>query len=388
MKPTVRLPGRLPEIRQATASECGLACLAMIACAYGRHTDLSSLRREYPVSLHGATLATVMEVGLQLGLVGRPLRLELAHLRSLRLPAILHWDMNHFVVLRQASRSGVIIHDPAFGARRYSNTEVAKHFTGVALELTPDVGFQPQKAAPKLSLFDFLGRMSGLLPVLVQTLVLSAILQLYLLASPFYMQIVVDNAIAKDDRQLLLVLALGFSLFLLINTCANLIRAKLLAHAQSALAFQMGAGLFRHLLRLPLAYFEKRHVGDLVSRFTSTEPVRALLAEGLVTAIIDGAMASLTAIMMFVYRPSLGLVALAALAVYLLIRIAFFRLVRRRSLELIEAKGRESTIFIETMRAVQSIKIFTREAERGAVWMNRYAEVVRAEAVTAGGARE
>ena len=83
-----------------------------------------------------------------------------------------------------------------------------------------------------------------------------------------------------------------FRLFLLINTGANLIRAKLLAHAQSALAFQMGAGLFRHLLRLPLAYFEKRHVGDLVSRFSSTEPVRNLLAEGLVTAIIDGAMAS------------------------------------------------------------------------------------------------
>ena len=83
-----------------------------------------------------------MEVGSQLGLVGRPLRLELPHLQSLRVPAILHWDMNHFVVLRQASRSGVVIHDPAFGARRYSNTEVAKHFTGVALELTPELLLQ------------------------------------------------------------------------------------------------------------------------------------------------------------------------------------------------------------------------------------------------------
>jgi ATP-binding cassette subfamily B protein RaxB len=378
----LRLPGRLPEIRQATASECGLACLAMIASAYGRHTDLGTLRREYPVSLHGATLATVLEVAMRLGFVGRPLRLEMSHLQGLRVPAILHWDMNHFVVLRHASRYGVIIHDPAYGARRYSHAEASKHFTGVALELAPDASFQAQRATRKLSLFDILGRMSGLVPVLVQTLVLSIILQLYVLASPFYMQIVVDNAIAKDDRQLLVVLAFGFTLFLLINTGANLIRAKLLAHAQSALSFQMGAGLFRHLLRLPMAYFEKRHVGDLVSRFTSTEPVRALLAEGLVTAMIDGVMATLTAIMMFVYRPSLGLVALTALAVYLLIRIAFFRLVRRHSLDLIEAKSRESTIFIETMRAVQSIKIFTRETERGAVWMNRYAEVVRAEAVT------
>src|SRR6516162_8704911 len=196
------------------------------------------------------------------------------------------------------------------------------------------------------------------------------------------MQIVVDNAIAKDDHDLLLVLALGFALFLLINTGATLIRAKLLTYAQATLAFQMGTSLFRHLLRLPMTYFEKRHVGDLVSRFSSTEPVRALLAEGLVTALIDGTMALLTGAMIFLYRPSLSLVVLAALALYVALRIAFYHLMRRRTLDLIEARSRESTTFIETMRAVQSIKIFTRETERSAVWMNRYAEVVRAEAST------
>jgi ATP-binding cassette subfamily B protein RaxB len=376
------LSRRLPEIRQAAASECGLACLAMTASFYGRQTDLATLRREFPVSLKGATLATVMEIAARLGLVGRPLRLEIGNLSDLCLPAILHWDMNHFVVLRRVTRSGVTIHDPALGVRRCSNAEVSKHFTGIALELTPDATFRSQRAAPKLSLFDFFGRVSGLVPALVQTLILSAVLQLYILASPFYMQLVVDNAIAKNDGNLLFVLASGFALLLVINSGANLMRAKLLAHAQSALAFQMGAGLFRHLLRLPLGYFEKRHVGDLVSRFSSTEPVRHLLAEGLVTAMIDGAMASLTAVMMFIYWPTLGMIVFAALAVYLLVRIVFFQLTKRRSLDLIEAKSRENTTFIETMRAVQSIKIFTRETERSAVWMNRYAEVVRSEAVS------
>ncbi|MGC2200517.1 MAG: peptidase domain-containing ABC transporter, partial [Stellaceae bacterium] len=374
--------GHLPEIHQAAATECGLACLAMIASYYGRQSDLNTLRREYPVSLKGATLRMVMDTAAKLGLAGRPLRLEIEHLRSLRTPAILHWDMNHFVVLRHVGRSGLTIHDPAFGVRRYSFAEVSKHFTGVALELTPDAGFRPQRAAPKLSLFDFFGRISGLAPALVQTLVLSVVLQLYVLATPFYMQIVVDNAIAKNDRDLLLVLALGFALFLLINTGATLLRARLLIFAQRTMAFQMGTGLFRHLLRLPMAYFEKRHVGDLVSRFASTEPVRTLLAEGLVAALIDGAMAVLTAAMMLLYRPTLALVVLAALALYIALRIAFYHLLRRRTLDLIEAKSRESTTFIETMRAVQTIKIFTRETERSAVWMNRYAEVVRAEAST------
>jgi ATP-binding cassette subfamily B protein RaxB len=374
--------GRLPEIRQAAASECGLACLAMIASYYGRQSDLNTLRREYPVSLKGATLAIVMETAAKLGLSGRPLRLEIEHLRDLRAPAILHWDMNHFVVLRQVGRSGLMIHDPAFGIRRHSFAEVSKHFTGVALELTPDETFRPQRPQKKLSLLDFLGQISGLGPILIQTLILSLVLQLYILATPFYMQIVVDNAIAKNDHDLLVVLALGFALFLLINTGATLIRARLLTYAQRTLAFQMGTGLFRHLLRLPMSYFEKRHVGDLVSRFTSTEPVRALLAEGLVTALIDGTMAFLTAAMMFLYRPALGFVVLAALALYFALRAAFYHLMRRRSLDLIEARSRESTTFIETMRAVQSIKIFTRESERCAVWMNRYAQVVQAEAST------
>jgi ATP-binding cassette, subfamily B, bacterial CvaB/MchF/RaxB len=112
---------------------------------------------------------------------------------------------------------------------------VSKHFTGVALELTPDGNFRRQPAAPKLSLLDFLGRISGLAPALIQTLLLSLVLQLYVLASPFYMQIVVDNAIAKNDRDLLLVLALGFGLFLLINTGATLIRAKLLTNFYAAI---------------------------------------------------------------------------------------------------------------------------------------------------------
>jgi hypothetical protein len=129
--------GRLPEIGQAAASECGLACLAMVASYYGRQSDLNSLRREYPVSLKGATLGMVMETASKPGLAGRPLRLEIEHLRSLRVPAILHWDMNHFVVLRQVGRSG---DDPRSCPRGppVQVREVSKHFTGVALELTPD----------------------------------------------------------------------------------------------------------------------------------------------------------------------------------------------------------------------------------------------------------
>jgi ATP-binding cassette subfamily B protein RaxB len=163
---------------------------------------------------------------------------------------------------------------------------------------------------------------------------------------------------------------------MLFNAAAGLLRARILVYLQSRLAFDIGSGLFAHLLRLPLTFFERRHVGDLVSRFGSIEPIRNLLAEGLISALVDGAMAVLTAGMVFLYSARLGLVVLGALCVYALLRITFYRMFRQRSLDLVHARARENSIFIETARAIQSIKVFNRESSRKALWSNRYAEVM------------
>jgi ATP-binding cassette subfamily B protein RaxB len=128
---------RLPVIQQTEAAECGLACLAMVASYHGHRIDLNTLRRRYPVSLKGVTLRALIQVANHLHLAGRPLRFELSHLRQLRLPAIVHWDMNHFVVLKAVTGTGIAVHDPALGEKRYSIEEASKHLTGVALELTP-----------------------------------------------------------------------------------------------------------------------------------------------------------------------------------------------------------------------------------------------------------
>src|ERR687883_557915 len=115
--------GQLPVIQQAEAAECGLACLAMVASYHGHRIDLNTLRRRYPASLNGVTLRALIQVASHLHLLGRPLRFELAHLRQLRLPAILHWDMNHFVVLKAVTGRGIIVHDPATGERCFPVAE-------------------------------------------------------------------------------------------------------------------------------------------------------------------------------------------------------------------------------------------------------------------------
>jgi ATP-binding cassette subfamily B protein RaxB len=368
---------KIPDIRQSEAAECGLACLTMIASYYGQRTDLATLRRRYPVSLKGMTLVGVIEAAQRIGLVGRPLRLEPESLARLRLPAILHWDMSHFVVLKGVARNGrIVIQDPALGERRLQPGEVSNHFTGVALEVSPAAGFQPGGRIIKQRLADLIGPTRGLASPLVQTLVLSLILQVYVLTGPFYMQLAVDEGVVNDDRGLLSMLAFGFGLAMLFNAVAGLLRSRILVYLQSRLAFDIGSGLFAYLLRLPLTFFERRHVGDLVSRFGSIEPIRNLLAEGLISALVDGAMAVLTAGMVFLYSTRLGVVVLVALLVYAVLRLTFYRMFRQRSLDLVHARARENTTFIETARAIQSIKIFNRESGRKALWSNRYADVM------------
>lgn len=381
MSARLRWRRAIPDLRQSEATECGLACLAMVAGYHGQLTDLASLRRQHPVSLKGMTLVGMVEVAERMGLAGRALRLEPESLGQLAVPAILHWDMNHFVVLKCVLRGGgIAIQDPARGERRLDAAEVSRRFTGVALELAPMPGFERGGRVAKQSLTDLMGSARGLASPLIQTLVLSVILQAYVLAGPFYMQLAVDEGVVKDDRGLLGVLAFGFGLAMLFNAVAGWLRARILVYLQSRIAFDIGSGLFQHLLRLPLVFFERRHVGDLVSRFSSVEPIRNLLAEGLISTIIDGVMALLTAAMVFVYSVRLGLVVLGAVAVFALLRLGFYRMFRNRALDLVYARALENTVFIETARAIQSIKIFNREGGRRALWSNRYADMTVANA--------
>jgi ATP-binding cassette subfamily B protein RaxB len=370
--------GRLPVIQQTEAAECGLACLAMISSYYGRRIDLNTLRRRHPVSLKGATLRALIQVASQMHFVCRPVRFELGHLRRLHMPTIVHWDMNHFVVLKSVTRRGILVHDPASGQRFVPIAEASKHLTGVALELSPSEGFLPKDERARLPFSTFWTQLRGSRHALVQILILSAVLEIFVIASPFYLQLTVDEVIARGDADLLFVLALGFGLLAAIKVGSTAIRSLVILVVQNVLHFQIGARLFHHLVRLPIAYFEKRHIGDILSRFNSIEPIRSALAEGMIAATIDGLMAVATLAMIFIYSTQLAFVVLAAFVLYAVIRLGLYRVLRERSLAAIEAKAHENSTFIETLRAVQSLKVFNREGDRETQWLNRYGDVVSA----------
>ena len=369
---------RLPVIMQTEAAECGLACLAMIASYFGHRIDIDTLRRRHPVSLKGTTLRSLIEIARHLKLACRPLRIELTHVAKLRLPAVLHWDMSHFVVLKAATRKEIVIHDPASGERRLSHAEASKHLSGVAVETWPLENFARKDERTRLPLSAFFGRVRGSGHALVRIFVLSAVLEICLIAAPFYVQLAMDQVIASGDVDLLVMLAVGFGFVTAISVAAKAIRSLTTLNLQNTLHFAMGSRLFHHLVRLPLAYFEKRHIGDILSRFISLEPIRNIVAEGLITAAIDGLMALATLTVLFIYSPLLAVVVCLAFLLYLGLRLALYRQFRERSQDVIRSKAQENSTFIETLRAIQSLKLFNRESERESQWLNRYAGVINA----------
>jgi ATP-binding cassette subfamily B protein RaxB len=373
---------KLPLFLQTEAAECGLASLGMVANFHGHRIDLASLRRRFTVSLKGATLANLMQVAGQLNLAPRALRLELDDVPKLDTPCVLHWDLNHFVVLRGVERGAATIHDPAFGIRRLPMAEVSKHFTGIALELTPTPGFAPRDERRQIRLGDLMGRVTGLKRSLVQVLALALMLQAVAIVSPFYMQWVVDGAVVSADRDLLTILGLGFLLLATVQVAVTALRSWVVLYLGTTLNLQWVANVFSHLLKLPVSYFEKRHLGDVVSRFGSVSTIQKTLTTSFVEAVIDGLMAIATLAMMLAYSARLTAIAVAAVAAYGALRWAVYAPLKRATEEQIVHAARQQSHFLETVRGIQSIKLFGRQEIRRARWLNLVVDTMNRDLAT------
>ena len=362
---------RVPVVLQSEAAECGLACMTMIAQYYSDKRDLNALRQSVSVSLRGTTLKDVMRIASDLGFQTRAIKIEMEHLAQLSCPAILHWNMNHFVVLTKVKGKTLTIHDPALGERKLTYSEASKYITGIALEVTPSDTFSPKKSAPRLGLSQFFTRTTGFKRNLLTLFALSIVLQLFALASPYYMQTVVDDVLIYNNDALLKALAIGFALLLIIETFTSGIRKFVILSVSSRLQLQMSASVFKHLLSLPLDYFDKRHIGDVVSRFGSLASIREFLTTGLVTALLDGLMAVITLAVMILYSPKLTLVVVAIMLAYLVVRLGLLPFIKRLTTERIALAALEQSHFMESVRAILPIRVYSQEVQRHGQWQNK-----------------
>lgn len=370
---SVRSGRRLPALLQCSVAECGLVCITMMLCHFGQSTDVAEMRRRFSISLKGTTLKGLMAVAEQVGLLARPLRIGVDRLPDLKLPAIIHWNLNHFVVLKSVSARGAILHDPASGRRRVTYAELNQSFTGVALELVPSPEFEVRSAAPKLRVRDLTGRVQGLFRGLSQILVLGLVLQLLAMLLPFYMQWIVDEALPSADAGLVATLGIGFLLLTVIQATLSAVRLWITTALSASFNFQWLGNVFTHLLKLPIAYFEQRHLGDIVSRFGSIRAIQNAVTTQMVEAVIDGGLVVLTVIAMLAYSGRLTLLAILAVVIYLLLRLCLYGALKHATADALVKGARQETLFLESVRGVQAIRLFGREAERRSAWLNALA---------------
>ncbi|WP_037470513.1 peptidase domain-containing ABC transporter [Shewanella waksmanii] len=354
----------LPVIRQTEAAECGLACMAMIASYHGFQTDLFQMRQKHRVSLKGSTLRGMTQLADKVGLAHRAVKCDIEGISQLKTPCILHWNLDHFVVLKKVSGNKFYLHDPALGEHTCNAEELSQSFTGVALELEPSDNFAKQEAAPQASLASFWSNLDGWKQSLLTVFLFSMLLQAFILVTPIYMQLTVDDVLIANDYSLLNILAVGFGAVLLLQALSTALRSLIIMLLGNQLSLQMNANLVSHLFKLPMDYFEKRHIGDVVSRFRSLESLKNLLTTTLIESLVDGLIIIGLLVMMYIYSVDLMLVVLCASALYLAVRCISYTKLKNVNRENIVCLAKKDSNFMESVRGIQSIKLFTKESDR------------------------
>ena len=369
---------RVPVILQSEAPECGIACLAMVASYHGYLTDLSAMRVRLSPSLKGVTLKNVSQIAEGMGLTARGVQAPLEALGKLQLPAVLHWDMNHFVVLVAVKGRRITVHDPSRGRRVMPLDEASRHYTGIAMEFAPTATFRPRDEREKVSATQLLGVASGLKGTLAQILILSLALEVFAIAMPFFLQLVVDRVIVGRDRDLLTVLGVAFGALVVITVAVTAVRAWVSVYLSTNVNLRLLSTLFAHMVRLPLSWFEKRNIGDIVSKFRSVDAVQRTLTTTFVETVVDGIMIVLTLAVMAWYSLTLTGIVVGATALYVIVRWALYYPQRYATDEQLSHEAKSGTHFIETLRGMMAIKLNLRENERRAAYQNLVVDQVNA----------
>lgn len=361
-------------VLQNEAGECGLACLATVASHHGLQVDMQELRRRFSVSLKGLTLNQLMRNAGQLRLLTRPVRLELEQMDKLTMPCILHWNLNHFVVLKAARRTQgawrYAIFDPAVGERLIGAPEMSASFTGVALELSPNEAFSTGDTRQPLSAASLLGKVAGLRGAVLQAIGLALCLEVFAICIPLFNQLVLDQAIVSRNKDFLRMLALGFALILITQNLISLARGWFLMRWSMSLSLQWTSKIFAHLVNLPAAYFERRHLGDIVTRFGSIGSIQSILTSLFIETTLDGLMAMMALALMLFYSVKLCLLVLLAVCLYALLRVVLYPALRRAAVERLTISSKETTYFLETLRSITALKMFGKEDDRIARWQS------------------
>ncbi len=361
---------QVPVILQHEYTECGLACIAMVMGAYGRHTSLAELRRLYAVSLEGGTsIADLAEFASKNGMSNRLLCGKVEELEQLSFPVIAFWRNTHFVVIVKANKSGIVVHDPELGERRYTYAEAEEYFSNYVLELRPAEGFQTNslKQSGGLSLNNLIHRVTDHGKNQLLLLVLAIFSMLLMLAIPSYVQLVVDQAIQKNDFDLVILLTGIFFLVFSFQVISDLFKGLLEVIARSFSYDELTQAAWRHKLNLGLSYFQRRSVSSVLAIDKSLEACAEFISNGNLKMLVSATMAVISMVCMFIYNPTMAICTCGLMTLFFIVRFTLINPYQRAVDREIAEASRYQSLLVETHSGMPYIKSNALENDRNQV---------------------
>jgi ATP-binding cassette subfamily B protein RaxB len=368
---------RVRTLLQSEQQECGLACMAMIANAYGHDVDLPYMRSVHQIYQGGMSLAELYALAGVFGFDARGLSVENSDdLAGVRLPAILHWEGRHYVVLESISGEKYVVHDPAVGRRTFKRPDFEKHFSGVVLELEPKMAIEKIVSKDGISLWDLVKSTGSFKSALIKIISVSVTVGLLALASPILLQVSLDFVLPQADIDLLGMLTVGLCALLVFEAIGNWLRDMVILRTSIGMQVQFSRSVVGHGLRLPLRYFEARHPGDFITRLNSVDQVKAFASDGMVRSLADTSVSMISVALMFYYSTSMTLMVIGTLALAVGIRTAYLRRTREATTEALTAKTEEVSTLLDGLDRIQIIKahdVSSRFEQRWFEKLSRYA---------------
>jgi len=366
---------KIPWIPQGAETDCGAACLTMTLAYFGKHLPLEEVRARAFEGRDGASARFLLEAARDFGLRGRAVSVpEVADLRHLSRASILHWGFTHFVVFDRVTRAGAIIVDPSGGRREVSREEIGCQMTGVAVLLEPSEEFEPERKTKRFGTARFVAELLRRSGMLFRVLKVSVLLQVLALALPLLTGLVVDQVVPHQDIDLLQLLAIGFVGLIGFRFLSSLVRALFLVQLRTEMDAKITLEFLDHMIDLPYSFFQNRTTGDLMMRLNSNATVREMLTGGVLSASLDGLVATLYLVLLLVASSTLGiLVAILGAA-----RVALFLLARRRYSALmtasLESQARSRGFQVQMLAGIQTLKAAGAEKDAVQRWSNLFVD--------------
>ena len=346
---------RYPALMQLSETDCGAACLAMILRYYGKHVSINRLRDLANVSREGATLYSVAEAAETLGFHSRGIRASYEHLEKVETPAIAHWEGFHYIVLYEATPDRVVVADPAMGLRRLTREEFLKGWTGYLLLLQPTQKLEGVEES-KTTFGRFLPLIKPYRKFLLEILLASLVVQLFGLASPIFTQVIVDKVLVHKNVSMLNLMLVGMLIIAIFQTATTALRYYLLVHTTRRIDMQMVVDFYRHILSLPVRYFEERKVGDILKRFNENARIREFLTGRSLGVVLDCMMIVVYLALMFYYNAKLTLAALLFMPGYAALTLGMTPILKRQNREAFEKSAEADSHMVESVTGVGTVK--------------------------------